>query len=274
VSNPFVDAEVLIMPAEEYHARRELSRSDLVAILTDPQRWAKAPDKAPTAAMSRGTILHGLILEGPEWEARHLCVVPDGECLTAKGEIAKSPKSTGAWERAVAAAGGRLCLLASERETYRGAEEAALDAFGDALRDTDREVVILATHKASGIRLRCRLDAWARRAATPYVLDLKTAAEATPEAFGRTVGRYRLDIQAALYSDMAAAAMGLPELPFVFAVLEPEAPHMAGLYDLASEWVDAGRMGYEAAIAAWQTYEEDGWPMMYRGTLRPRPWEA
>ena len=86
------------------------------------------------------------------------------------------------------------------------------------------------------------------------IVDLKTAQDASPEAFARTAANFGYHAQAAYYLD------GLRELGecdedavFLFVVVEKTAPYGVAVYNLDEEALDAGRTVYQRA---WQTMRQ------------------
>jgi len=257
-------------PAADYFARPEVSRSDLVKCLTDPARFmAWKTEHRATKAMDLGTLVHELVLT-PETAHERICVLdyPDWRTKDAKAD------------RDAARAEDLIPVLReptgiNEMSMAKADDIAAVcrRAFGGLLDGGDKEVVIVATHIRTGLRVKARLDLVGRRGSLG-VTDLKTARDASREGMAKAVGQYRLDIQAAIYSDLTAAAMDLPVLPFCFACVETDGDYLTGLWDLSDAWIAYGREGYEQAIDRWIHYQSHPWPTSHgRGTLEPKPWD-
>ena len=270
--NPFTDAKVHEgLTQAEYFALPYLSRSDLVAIRKDHVRWKHGAPVEETEAMRIGTLIHGLVLEGQEWQDSHVVIVPAASICDSKGNVAKSPKATKAWGEIVAANAGMTVLLDYEFTPYAAIRDAAKAAFAGMLEQSAHEVVVTATHKRTGVTVKARLD----MASPKFVADFKTARSASPQDFALTVFYGYLDMQAAIYSDVYAAVCGVESLPFWFAAQEKEGNLLSGIYDLSPAWIESGRNRYEDALDTFVQFEEQGWPgPIYRGTLEPKRWEV
>lgn len=258
----FTDIEVVYgMPAKDYFARPEVSRSDLVSLLKAPAKFPhrRANPMPTTPAMQLGSIVHAKVLTPDEF---------DNEFLVSY----ESSRRTKAWKADVerAAIEGKECLLASDLTEADATADAARAAFPHLLDACEKEVAIFATHADSGVRVKARLDLLH----DSYVADLKTTKDASEDSVVRSVGNFRYDIQAAFYGDLGGAVAGLEHLPFLFACVETEAPYMTAEWDLSEEWVENGRADYERALELYKKYEAEGYPKtLGKGTLEPKPWQ-
>ena len=100
-------------------------------------------------------------------------------------------------------------------------------------------------------------DAW-------LVVDLKgTGKKADLDSFQSTVMNWRYDVQAAWYSDVIELATGKPVDAVVFAAVEFDAPHHAGLHLIDDAALDCGRWGtnrrpgYHHALKNWEAYQSN-----------------
>jgi len=265
----FTDIEAIYdMPAADYFARQEVSRSELVDVLKAPAKFPhkRANPITPTPAMQFGSLVHALMLTPDQFDA---------EFLVSQ----ESSRRTKAWKADVerAAIEGRECILQSDKDKAQECADAATAAFPKIVDECRKEVAILATHAETGIRVRARLDLLH----AGYVADLKTTKDASQESFARSVGNFRYDIQAAFYGDLGGAANGLEHLPFLFACVETEAPYMTAQWDLSEDWIENGRggtedytKGYVDALRLYKKYEAEGYPTtLGKGTLEPKPFQ-
>ncbi len=92
----------------------------------------------------------------------------------------------------------------------------------------------------TGVTCRGRLD-WLHPRA---IVDLKTAADASPGKFSRNLVDFGYALQAAWYSEGYTAVTG-ESLPFIHVVVEKEPPHLVAVYQ-----IDADALAYGAAKAA------------------------
>lgn len=258
----FTDVEVILsMPAKEYFARPEISRSELVSLLESPAKfpWNRAHPITATPAMQLGSLVHALTLTPREFDAEYLV-------------SEESSRRTKGWKADVdlAEQTGRECVLTRDMGIAEHIAEAAQAAFPAILEACQKEVAIIATHAETGIRVKARLDLLH----SEYVADLKTTKAADRSSFQRSVGNFRYDIQAAFYGDIAGALAGLEHLPFLFACVETEEPYMTAEWDLDEDWIEHGRADYERALGLFKKYEAEGYPTtLGKGTLIPKPWQ-
>lgn len=216
------------MPAADYHRLPRASKSGLDKIARSPAHYKCRDQKEPTKAMRIGTALHSLVLEGVA-----PLVMPE---FSGKGSVALRDE----WK---AAHVGALILSEDEALDVRGmAASIALHPIaGPAFRRADgrAEVSALWTCQDTGVECKSRFD-WLLPSA---IVDLKTTADASADAFARSVASYRYHCQDAFYSQ-AAASCGLSVDHFLFVVVETSAPYAVAIYQLDDEARDIGRRLY------------------------------
>tara|TARA_Y100000034_G_scaffold56152_1_gene68843 strand:+ start:1920 stop:2711 length:792 start_codon:yes stop_codon:yes gene_type:complete len=250
------------LSAAGYFARPEVSRSELVRILQAPARVAyeKANPRPPTPAMVFGSMVHSVVLTPDEF---------DNEFLVSP-ELSRRTKNWKA-DAEEAEKQGLTAVLLGDAAKARDCAKSAAAAFPSLLDACKHEVAIFGTHIETGIGCKARLDLLA----DTYCGDLKTTKDANEEAFGKSVGNFRYDIQDAFYGDLAGSLRGVEHLPMVFACIETEPPYLTAEWDLSEEWIENGRAGYEEALRLYAKYEAEGYPKtLGKGTLEPRPWQV
>lgn len=216
------------MPAHDYHSLPRASKSGLDKIARSPAHYKCKDFKEPSKAMRIGTALHSLVLEGVA-----PMVMPD---FSGKGSVAQRDE----WKQAHAGS-----LIVSEDEAVDVHAMAASIALhpiaGPAFRRFDgrAEVSALWTCPETGIECKSRFD-WLLPSA---IVDLKTTADASQDAFARSVASYRYHVQDAFYSQ-AAALNGLPVEHFLFVTVETAPPYAVAIYQLDDEARDIGRRLY------------------------------
>jgi exodeoxyribonuclease VIII len=94
------------------------------------------------------------------------------------------------------------------------------------------------------------------------IVDLKTAQDASPDAFARTAANFGYHAQAAYYLD-GLRNLGYcdEQAVFLFVVVEKTPPFGVAVYALDDDAIEAGRAQYEDA---WSTYRScrasNNWP--------------
>lgn len=257
------------LPEQDYHARPELSSTGARRLLDSPARFRYYEDhpQPHKAAFDLGSAAHTKILgvgsSTVEYPARFLTASGN---LTTRRDMADLITE---WMNEQRSAG--LIPI--------GADDARrVDAMAEAvLADTDarqvlesiegREVSII--QDVTGVPCRARFDMYDGVNAG----DLKTARDASPRGFNRSVGSYGYHIQQAFYSDVHYAETGDQLRSFKFIVVEAAAPHLVGVYDLDPMWMDiaAGKV-----FTARETYkkcvETNTWPGYGAATLTAPTW--
>lgn len=238
----FVPPDPPPMSFAAYRAIKAINWSSLKHLSRSPAHYLAhllAPGK-DTAALKRGRAVHVAVLE-PERFAS-LYSVWDG---IRKGKD---------WEAFLAAErlAGREVLTTKEYElakalaiAVRGDPVAARYVFG-----VRTEQSITWTHRRPeieglpGYEMACkaRLDA-----VGTWIVDLKTARDGSPSAFGREVLRLEYHVQAAWYVDGYRAATGR-ELPWSWVVVEASAPHVVQVYQADQDVLELGRERYRELL--------------------------
>jgi hypothetical protein len=115
-----------------------------------------------------------------------------------------------------------------------------------ALSNGESEVTICWQDKETGIWLRARPDFLPHK--RRIIPDLKTAADASPKGFQRTIANFGYAQAAALYLDGIEAVFGDKPTNWIHVVMEKEPPHVVALYELPQEDIGRGRWLNRRAI--------------------------
>lgn len=227
------------------------------------------PDREPgpeTAALRVGTLTHEALLE-PAVFASH--------ATTDKGATTKAY----ALELAQAEADGIRLVQTKERDLAAGMADAIRShpILGPRFPVEGHEMNELSLSWLTDDRVKCRarLDALRWLGDGLWIGDLKTAADADPDEFGRSAVNYNYLLQAAFYVDGVRACgesldelLDLPAgtvrsspLTFEFVVVEKERPHSVARYVVGDDHVALGRRMYERGLALVESSAAiDYWP--------------
>jgi exodeoxyribonuclease VIII len=251
------DGIELSVPAEVYH-QRELhvaSKSALDLVHRSPAHylaWLHGQERKKTAALHFGQALHMAQLEPERFEQTYV-VLPDfGDMRSSKNRAARD-----AW---LAERPGVLTLTEDEHATLHGMIAAILQhpAGSRLVLDGQPEVTLRWRDEITGLRCKARADYWVR--AKRLAVDLKSTDDASPEAFARSVHKYRYHCQDAMYR-AGFAACGEPISHFALLAVEKTPPHAVAVYTLDE---DAVTKGYAAVRMDMATLAEcvrtDHWP--------------
>lgn len=249
------------MTRDEYHSRKEMSSTMLRDLIRSPRLFQALHidgtiQREPTEDMDFGTILHAVTLEGKQLGdvARMKPEGHDGRTKQGKEWLAENAGykilSAADWKAAVA------CYDAAMKHAKAGP---ILRAEGL------REEPIFWTDAETGVECRALLDLLGTVAGTMLIADVKTSKSANPADFSRSILRYGYHIQQGHYVDAGAERTG-ELLPFVFIVIQTEAPYICRTFELDEKAaimgdvaVADGLRDYKRRLAAndWSEPNED-----------------
>jgi hypothetical protein len=238
-------------PFAEYLSWPAASSHDLITVLRSPRHYIYNRDhpSKPTAAMEFGTATHAWILT-PETAADQVAVIP--EDINRRTKLGKEAYEewrklhegktlvSGSDSRRIAGIAGAINKHSKAKEYLEEAEH--------------REHSCVWTHQRTQMLCRGRPDAYGQ----DLVIDLKTTADAQPEAFSRAVHSYRYHLQAFAY------LYGLRNLNvinatarFAFIVVERLPPYQVEVYELDPEDISRGGELYTLALQELRDCQEN-----------------
>lgn len=236
---------------EEYHASEGVSKSGLWTIHTKTPFHYRFVTRKKSNAFDLGSAAHCAILEpelfeekfyrgpddrrGNKWkDAEAFCEHHSFELLTS-GDYDKALAL-----RESAALCSQLQLILADPDGVTETSAYARDA-------------------ETGVTVRCRPDRYSPR--HKLIMDLKTAADASPKAFGKAVENFGYHVQDPLYSEVWSAAGGGDVDGFFFVVVEKSDPPMIACYELDASSVREGHAIYRKALRQYAQCEKSGeWP--------------
>lgn len=248
-----------------YHARPELSSTEARLILDSPAKYRWKKDHPPLVAPSKkfdvGSAVHSLVL-GTGYEA----VPIPAEYLAANGAASTTAaKNFIAEVRAM----GKIPLKEAEFQPIKDMAESVLaNPSAGALfsQEGTAEVSVFATDPVTGVACRARFDFLPTQGSRRIVaVDLKSTADASPEAFEKSIANYGYDTQRAHYLDVYSWATGpMPvgmEPELVFVAVEKEPPYLTAVYQLTPQWAAMGHTKAAHARALYADATQSGvWP--------------
>lgn len=230
-----------------YHASTRVSRSQLIKILRSPHdyKFSLTHEVKQTDAMLRGDAVHAAYLEPDRFQTEY-AIQPDfGDCRFREAKAARD-----LWRaevRGKVVVGGKAGVEAAACIAALFADPGCMSLVeGYSLK----EATACWTEEVNGsqVQLRCRPDLITFPNSGPFVWDLKTVSDATPDGFSSTITGDLLHIQAAMYLDGLTAATGIGHERFGFVVVETGGSNLCGTYELEPEDIDLGRDQYQAAL--------------------------
>jgi hypothetical protein len=211
------------------------------------------PDE-PTAAMVLGSALHARLLE----MTTAASLIIDGPINEKTGK--PFGVDTNAYREFAAANPGKIILSGDGRERLNGMADAVMrhslarvviEAAGDT------ELAMVWDDPATGVRCKARMDKIVKGT---LAIDVKTTANASPEAWSRAVDDYGYHIQREFYG-RGMDALGIGGTPFVFLCVENVAPYGVVIYDIEPESLAVAKHHVDRALAMVKACQDAGeWP--------------
>lgn len=236
----------LDIPASEYHADKEIvGHSALVQILRSPEHFKNYITPGgfkETPTLRFGTALHCAVLE-PERFSQEYIESQKFDRRTKEGKAQAE-----AFESSCA---GKLPIEVDDMQTIKAIIkkiEAHTQANGLRLRSvTEKSYFWVDEDTGIMCRIRCDMVAVDEDGRLIAIIDLKTTADASQEAFRRSMDDYGYDLQAAFYVDAVKVAVGR-EIPFYLLAVESGAPHGVALYRVGPKTIEVGRVKYRMGL--------------------------
>lgn len=233
------------MNMSEYLAAEGISKSGLDQLSKSPahyQAWLKEKPE-PTAAMIFGSAVHCALLEPHRFPGSYV-QAPEIERRSNAGKAAYAD-----WERANA---GKMVLSQDQMETIRGMQDAfnSHPLVSGVLRWAQIERCAFWRDEETNVLCKSRPDIVTSNG---LVIDLKTTADASKEAFARDSWKYRYHVQAAMYLEGVTSVLGKLHSDFLFIAVEKEAPYAISVYAAEPVFLTIGRDQMRAGL---QRYAE------------------
>lgn len=234
------------MTDDEYRAINALGSTDVNRLLTAPAlyRWHRDNPEQPSPAFDLGQGVHSVLLGGRDVVAID---APDWRSASARAERDR-----------IRAEGG-IPLLAGQAHQVQDMA-AAVRASTDLL-DGQHEVPGLAEH--DGVPIKGKADVLHPGAA---IVDLKTTANAHPDALARSILTYGYHVQAAHYWNVFGAD---PSWQYLIVAVEKTLPYLVTTVVLDDEWLSLGWGRCIDAYNSWRACTASGaWPGYAPGVVR------
>lgn len=268
------------VPHDIYHQRHLglVSKSALDLVHRAPlfyKAWVDGAEEAPTEPLEFGGGFHCALLEPDRFESSYVVMPGFDEYRDKAGRLSTKEAKAKVAEWREANAG--CTVIEAEDQALMRAMVAAVHAHPLAskmVRDGDAEVTLRWKDADTGLQCKARADYYVR--SRRMVVDVKTAADASSDAFRRSVANYRYHVQDALYR-AAFAAIGEPIDHFCFVVVEKKPPHAIAVYTLDSDAIQRGYAHATGDIARLaECVRNDAWPgyPVTIQTLELPPWAA
>jgi exodeoxyribonuclease VIII len=227
------------LPNEEYHARPEISKSDLDKFARSPAHYLahkKGLINHDSEVFRFGSAFHSLVIEPQSFDLRY-AVAPEGDRRTK--EFKK------AWSEFLPTIGVREVISQDDQKRLLSmAESVSNHKTARCLFHscTDFELAVIAENE--GVQCRSKLDCVSSTA----ILDLKSTADASRISFSNSIGKYRYHVQAAFYLDNSRIA-GIEVENFFLISVEKDPPFAVQVFELDYASLEEGRRVYKQQLS-------------------------
>lgn len=239
-------------PAEEYFRWPAVSKSRLEPLMKSPLhcKWAQDHPSEPTPAMTLGSAVDCMVFEPAEFNKR-FAVAEQCADTTKKGVQCsrlgtfQSGLTGDSWFcaqhfKSYSATG----FDANTKEVLTPDQSSTAYAIAKSVHDHPTastllhacdELQLSLVWQESGLLCKARLDGLSTELKT--IIDLKTCADANPEAFSRKIADFGYHRQAAMYL-RGATANGIEAHNFVIIAVETDPPYAVAVYTLTERTGD------------------------------------
>ena len=241
------------MTDKEYRQMEGISRSELWKLRESPEKakWAWEHPEEPTPALLFGQAAHKMMLEPADWQ-EDFVVAPATDRRTKEGKAA--------WLEFSEAVGDRAVISGEDfTKVLQMVEQAGKNPFVLKLLEGQRELPITWTDELTGEPCKARLDCVSKVGDKTVIVDYKTPADASTDAFMRTAVKYGYDLLAAMYSEGYKAATGEDAL-FVFIAQEKTEPYAVNILQADEVFVRRGHDIFRELIGIYHDCKKtDNW---------------
>ena len=235
---------------KEYHARPEISKSDLDLLAKSPLHLKMKNEikSEPSDTLILGSAVHKLVLERKDFLSEFK-IAPGADKRTKEGKaiheefLKKIGKKTPIKWSTIKTALKIAKKVNSMHET------------AEFLKDGLAEQSYFS--EINGVAVKCRPDFYNEKIGA--VIDLKTTSDASATGFARSVASFNYHVQAAFYNDILRS-LGKEVNYFLFIAVETKAPYFVGFYELDAAAIEQGRKTYLELLELYKyCRERDEW---------------
>lgn len=240
------------MTEKEYRAHPAVSRSELWKFRASPQKfwYAKQHPEEPTPALLFGQVFHKLVLE-PLTFADEFAVAPLVDRRTAAGKQQ--------WKEFLDGSAGKTVVpLEMMAQASDMLQSVVNEPLALKLLDGAHETPYFWRDADSGDTwCKCRTDCLCTKYSQPIIVDVKSTADASTDAFMRDAVKYGYDLQAAMYSEGVEACTG--EAPmFVFIAVEKTPPYAVNILQADELFMRRGQTLLRETLTEYRYCRESG----------------
>ena len=250
-----------IISNNEYHASEGISRSMLMEFKRSPYHyWYKyvsglAEKEGATPAMNLGSAVHTLVLEESKFDSEFFII----------HQQTRPRRGTAPHDKMLMESGGKIILTNDEylQAVLMAKSVKENPNSANLFKDCLVEKSIYFTHKATNIQLKSRPDAMSGS----IIIDLKTTADASKNAFRYSADKFGYFLQAVMAQE-AVKSIGQTMDEFVFVPVEKSAPYCVAVYTVSHDTLFDEAQDFEVLMTNLaRCMESNVWPGYSISTL-------
>lgn len=239
------------IPNKEYHARDGVSSTDLKHMVKSPAhfRYWKDHPQEDTPALLFGRASHKYILEKDDFFTE-FAVAPniDRRTKAGKEEYAKFLEDSK----------GKDIISADDLQKIREMREALYTtSFVEQLLAGEKELSYFLEDEGTGLIIKCRPDALVQIGDAHILVDYKSTADASSEAFMRSAINLNYDLQMAMYKEIVDKTTGF-EHSVIFIAQEKTPPYAVNILEANEYFIKSGRDMYRTYLDLYKECSDSG----------------
>jgi exodeoxyribonuclease VIII len=219
----------------------------------------------PHRALTLGSAIHSLVLEGSDHFIENYVVIPEFEPTEIDKKTNKVKPKTSGWKNTKDYKEQKAQFLKSnykktildqdEYDLCHAVNKAVIESpYYFAIESGECEVTVLA--KARGIDAKAKFDIIFEMGDEVFIMDLKTTKDASEEGFMKSVFNYDYDLAAAWYKEVLLSIPGYENkhIRFQWLAVEKQAPFSVCCYEASDEVMMNGRAKCSKALVKYKEW--------------------
>lgn len=253
----------------DYHSEKDyISASALKKLKVSPAHYKEEEPMGETDALIFGSAYHCYVLEPDRFKEDYYIFDDTAICQVLIGEGYKSPRSTKAykeWEESeMRVIGDKKVISKVMMETIRAMKDRlfahphARMLLNNGINEQGYSGSL--ETEAGTINIKFKPDHVNEK--KKFVVDLKTAADASKDGFTKHAAELDYHIQAALYSDLMELMAGDGRAyTFFFIAQEKKRPFAFNIFECTPQFISQGRYEYEMLLQMYKyCLDNNTWP--------------
>jgi exodeoxyribonuclease VIII len=254
---------------DEYHSNKDyVSASGLKKLKISPAHFMEEEEMVESEALIFGSAYHMYVLEPDKFEDEYYIFNDNAICQVLIGEGYKSPRSTKAykeWEES------EMRIIGNKKVITKDIFE-RIQAMRDKLMRHPYAKMLLSggineqgymgeiETESGNIKVKYKPDHI--NEGKKFIVDLKTAADASIDGFTRASADRDYHIQASFYSDLMEKVSGDNRAySFFFIAQEKKQPFAFNIFESSPQFISQGRFEYEMLLQLYKYCTENNtWP--------------